>query len=747
MSKYLQFLCIAVGLVVAPAMAQAPAVSAPPFADDAYSFYVFGPNGGRLAGREDSIQVVFARVPTDSAGKISLQVYDPASGSAMEKRSSLFSGPITTRFSVYGGKGAYTGSQTTRPTSDQAGTVLADQTFVEENRGEWVSFGPFDRSAGETVDGHTYFKIVAHAQDGRGPNMFRVGSSNEATEFFAYDLTVHFVRDRGEIMRYQVELPAGLDALVENNFDVDKGGKVYLEDMNLRASASGAWRRNPVSVHPAAGLTRLPYNVVKDIQGYANAGFYFESTDGVALKTFFADAPAPALTGNCATAQSFQVSATKCMPTDVTINEEFTYNLRVDASGTAGNVRLRDQLMEGVRYVSSEPEATKTGNTLTWAWEQLHGGDTKTITVTVVPEKEGDLKNCIQILSDPMLCLTTIAGSPKLTIAKTGPAQALINSEVEYSVTVSNVGTAVARNVVVTDKLPDALSHASQQKAIRFELGDLEAGASRQIPVRVTATQRGNHCNSATAESSNAPSVEAQACTKVVQQALTIKKTGTPLQFLGKVATYKIVVNNPGDVALTNVVVVDSAPAGTKIVAAPDAAVNGNLATWSLGTVGAGKSKTLTLKLTSRTPGNLCNNVSVSSAEGPAADSQACTEWKGHPALLLEVVDRVDPLLPGETTTYIINVTNQGTAPDTQIAVEANFPAEITPLSASGATEATVSGKKVTVVAYPVLQPGQRIEWQIEAKAVKAGDSRLKLGLTSKLLKTPVMEEESTHVY
>ena len=48
--------------------------------------------------------------------------------------------------------------------------------------------------------------------------------------------------------------------------------------------------------------------------------------------------------------------------------------------------------MEGVRYVSSEPEATKTGNTLTWAWEQLHGGDTKTITVTVVPEKEGDLK-------------------------------------------------------------------------------------------------------------------------------------------------------------------------------------------------------------------------------------------------------------------------------------------------------------------------------------------------------------------
>ena len=56
-------------------------------------------------------------------------------------------------------------------------------------------------------------------------------------------------------------------------------------------------------------------------------------------------------------------------------------------------------------------------------------------------------------------------------------------------------------------------------------------------------------------------------------------------------------------------------------------------------------------------------------------------------------------------------------------------------------------GKTVDTAPYPVLQPKQAIEWQIQAKAVQAGDSRLFVDLTSELLKKPVKEEESTHVY
>ena len=142
-----------------------------------------------------------------------------------------------------------------------------------------------------------------------------------------------------------------------------------------------------------------------------------------------------------------------------------------------------------------------------------------------------------------------------------------------------------------------------------------------------------------------------------------------------------------------------------------------------------------------------CNGASVATAEGLSADAEACTLWKGYPAVLIEVIDTVDPLLIGETTTYVVRVTNQGTANDTNVNVTCRFPAQITPTAANGSTQATVNGKTVNTKPFPVLKPGQVIEWRVEAKAQSVGDSRLKVDLNTDLLKTPVVEEESTHVY
>jgi hypothetical protein len=64
-----------------------------------------------------------------------------------------------------------------------------------------------------------------------------------------------------------------------------------------------------------------------------------------------------------------------------------------------------------------------------------------------------------------------------------------------------------------------------------------------------------------------------------------------------------------------------------------------------------------------------------------------------------------------------------------------------------GATEGTVAGRTVTFAPFPVLQPKQQLMFSVRAKAVAEGDARVKVKLTSDLLKTPVVEEESTHVY
>ena len=117
----------------------------------------------------------------------------------------------------------------------------------------------------------------------------------------------------------------------------------------------------------------------------------------------------------------------------------------------------------------------------------------------------------------------------------------------------------------------------------------------------------------------------------------------------------------------------------------------------------------------------------------------------GVSALLLEKADNPDPIQVGETTTYTVKVTNQGTADDTNVKMVVEFPAEIDPVSASNG--GVVSGKKVTFPAYPRLAPKAAFEYTITAKGVKVGDARVNFIRTSDGIPAPTSAEESTRVY
>jgi uncharacterized repeat protein (TIGR01451 family) len=736
---------------VGSAFSADPATFAPADLSSNHGFYVFGPDGNSRAGREDSLQVVFVRIPATEATDLTLYIYDPASGSDFERSASLLSGVITTEFSVYGGGGAYSGSQTVRPTADQKGKKLDSRTFTDDLPNQWTAFGPYKPGQGELEGDYVHFKIVAQGIEGRGPNFFKVGASSPNAEIFFYDATFHLIDPKGDTMNFYVEVHGGTKVVMEENYDLDNGGKPIFGGRTLTSSLTGRWAKNIVGIAESKITQRHAYKIVKGFQGHANAGFHLTDDDGHPLKVFFTPR-GPIVDGptvdNCSTAYSFYAEITKCAPRQAVINEEFAYDLSVLAKAHVGDVVIVDFLPEGAEFVRAEPEAQVQGRQLTWKYDSLADGDSVNIRVFIIPKAEGQIENCATVTADPQICVSTYAGIPKLEISKTGPEQALINSNVPYSITVKNIGTAVARDVVVTDKVPEGLKHASGKNELSFPVGNLEPGQSKQIDVSLTAAARGRHCNQATANASNTDAVNAEACTLVVEQKLEVAKTTpTPLQFVNKRASYKIVVTNPGDVPLNNVLVTDTAPAGTAIADGDGGEVVGQQISWRIPKLDAGANKTFNVVLVGKVAGKHCNAVTVHTAEGLTANSEACTDWKGHPALLLELIDTVDPLLPGEGTTYVIKITNQGTADDTKVKIVANFPAQVSPVSASGSTEATVDGKTVDTAAYPVLKPGQVIEWRIKAKAESAGDARLKIEMTSDLLKTPVTEEESTHVY
>jgi len=460
-----------------------------------------------------------------------------------------------------------------------------------------------------------------------------------------------------------------------------------------------------------------------------------------------APAPAPAPTGNCEVINTGWVHMTKTMPREVMLGQEFSYDLAPRAVACVGNVVVTDQIPAGATYLRSEPKAEVVGNTLVWKLGDMEPGQTVPIRVWMRADREGEIGGCATVTADPRLCAKTFVGKPVLAIEKSGPEMAQLNSDVTYTVVVSNRGNAVAKNVVVTDDIPDGLASATGQKQLTFNVGDLAPNQSKNIPVTLKAKQRGRFCNVATAVANNVSGkVTDDACTTVVMPGLKITKVGDKEQLINKNAKYQVKVTNTGDVPLTGVVVTDTAPAPTAFVSAAGATINGNVATWNVGTLDKGAEKSFDVVLTSKVPGNYCNSASVVTAQGLRESAQACTDWIGVTGVLVEVVDDPDPIQVDEFTTFTLRVTNQGSSRAIEaINVKAMFPEETSPVSASN--NGSVSGKNVTWPVVPTLAPKQSVTYTIRAKGVKAGDSRLRVEVTTKLRETPILEMESTTVY
>ena len=147
---------------------------------------------------------------------------------------------------------------------------------------------------------------------------------------------------------------------------------------------------------------------------------------------------------------------------------------------------------------------------------------------------------------------------------------------------------------------------------------------------------------------------------------------------------------------------------------------------------------------------------SISDVEVRAAANADCAdpvstrcsvEYRGIPAILLEVVDIVDPVEVGDTTVYRITVTNQGSAPDNDIAVVVNLPGELEFVSAAGVTDARTQGQTVRFAPYRTLNVGQAITWEVTVRATGEGDIRTEFEMTSAQKTVPIRETESTTLY
>ena len=448
------------------------------------------------------------------------------------------------------------------------------------------------------------------------------------------------------------------------------------------------------------------------------------------------------------TVGSMEIS--QSVPDKVSIGEEYVNKIQLRAKTNVRRVQAIVFLSPGMEYVKSVPPAQVEDDTLTWSYDQMSAGETQPIELSLRASSEGELTTCATVSSIPVCCATTFAGKATLAVEKTGPATATVGQKVTYTITVKNTGSATARDVTLVDKIPEELAYSKTQdrKEIRHSLGDLQPGASKTFTLSLFAVARGNACNVVEIDASNAEPVSDQACTDIRQLGAELLLQCNSISFINKYSKNTLIIRNTGDATLTNVVAVVDISDKLKVVKTSLPAEGyGSRSTWTFAELKPGEVKTIDIIVISKYKGKHCIEASLKTAEGLQKSANCCTEWRGFAAILIEMIDTEDPLIVNEETTYIIKITNQGTADDHNVKIHIQFPQEITPISASGATKGVVEGKRVDFQAYPVFRPKQIIEFRVRAKGVSTGDARVRVFLTSDLLKKPVPEEESTHVY
>jgi uncharacterized repeat protein (TIGR01451 family) len=392
----------------------------------------------------------------------------------------------------------------------------------------------------------------------------------------------------------------------------------------------------------------------------------------------------------------------------------------------------------------SDPKAANvSGGVATWNLGTLGPKECKTITVNGTSPDEGVVTTCCWATYTPVICQDIHVVKPSLELTKTAPAEVMICDPIPVSIVVKNTGTFPLTGVQVNDTLPSGES-ADGKTSLMFDAGTLAPGDSKEFKYNAVASTGGKLENTVKATTAEGVTVNASATTTVHQPVLAITCKGTDQQYMGRKFDVSYTVSSTGDSPVPNTVLEVALPANATVVDAGNGqAANGKL-TWNLGTVDANAPQTVTATFNSTDGGSFDFAGTAKGTCATAVSTTCTTKVIGIPALLLQKADDPDPVAIGETTTYTVKVTNQGSADAKNVQVVVTVDNQLVPVST---TDGTISGQSVTMPLIPDLLPKQEVTYKVVAKGVTPGDARTKFVLTSDSLSSPVNSEESTHVY
>jgi uncharacterized repeat protein (TIGR01451 family) len=335
-----------------------------------------------------------------------------------------------------------------------------------------------------------------------------------------------------------------------------------------------------------------------------------------------------------------------------------------------------------------------------------------------------------------------------LRLTKVAPVEVTLCAPFEVAITVANEGRTPLTQVQVSDELPPGLKAVAADTPPNWDVGTLAPGATREFRFQVRAEAPGEYVNRVRATSAEGGRAEAIATTTVRAPVLGIECEALDKVLIGRTMDVCLTARNTGDTNEAKVVVRLQVPEGARVAGVSEGGVASPVdVIWEVADLGPAAARAFCATFKAVGTGEFLFQTSVTGACAQPVESACATHVIGIPAILLEVVDLEDPVPVGEPVTYQIRVTNQGSAPSTNVRLTCALPEGQEFVSGTGDTAVSAEGRTVKLATLPTLAPKAEAVWQVVVKATAAGDARFDVKLASDQFTNPIEEIEATTQY
>ena len=378
----------------------------------------------------------------------------------------------------------------------------------------------------------------------------------------------------------------------------------------------------------------------------------------------------------------------------------------------ATNVVLKDFLPNGLIFVNASSNAYNIVNG-NWTIGNLDAGASVILTITTKVNKTGSITNVANVTTesedinpnnnvdnDTIEVLFVDVGITKtVNVTEVHPGDL-----VTWTITVKNYGTglSIAENVKVTDVIPNNLQVISTTPGSAivnntWTIGNLPANYTMTLIIvtKVLATEATNITNNVnvttTSKDTNISNNKDNATIKVIPIVdLAINKTvNVTSVHPNDYVTWTITVINNGPSKAENVVVNDIIPNGLELISANATRGTYNNGVWTIGDLSADGTATLTLITKTNVTGNITNKVNVTTTSNDTNESNnkdnATVEVLPIISIDLGItkVANVTDVVPGDSVTWTITLTNYGNYTAKNVIVIDSIPSGLIFVSAS----------------------------------------------------------------